>query len=167
MSAMEQHIQERGPICRNDDSFARYLPGSRNNDIVDQINEHGFGMSSLGDVEGGMSITNCEEFGFGTKSVGFLSQGSQEVETLVQQGIQEPQKGDNLWNLVQSTISTIKTYEQRVNFEDTMRSIAARNIAQNNPSYKSGGLTMLSMDESGKSDSAKRKRQSYEGYCSV
>ena len=43
------------------------------------------------------------------------------------------EKGDDLWNLVQSTMDTIKTDEQKIKFATMLREFAAQNISQNNP----------------------------------
>jgi hypothetical protein len=61
------------------------------------------------------------------------------------------EKGDDLWNLVQSTMDTIKTDEQKIKFATMLREFAAQNISQNNPlDTGATGLTtrMLGSNES-------------------
>ena len=109
MEAMLQYTLEKGPILKGDNSFLQFLPGNTSMDVHDEINEFGFGLNDhfIDDIQGGMQITATEEFGHGTATTGFLSQNSIGYENFLSTENNAHEKGDDLWNLVQSTMSTI------------------------------------------------------------
>ena len=166
LQGMNSYMNSVKPIVRNDRSFLRNLPGNSSLDIHDEVEMYGFGLndSLISEIDGGMPVIPNEEFGNGTNSLGFLSQNSLQYESLINNGSMSSRKGDDLWNLVQSTVDTIRTQEQKANFIELLRNVSANNIAENNPCYTSDkvGMTMLGCDQSGRADSTKRKRQMYE-----
>jgi hypothetical protein len=166
MEAMLQYTLEKGPILKGDNSFLQFLPGNTSMDVHDEINEFGFGLNDhfIDDIQGGMQITATEEFGHGTATTGFLSQNSIGYENFLSTENNAHEKGDDLWNLVQSTMSTIRTADQRKKFASILRKFSMETIAENNPHYSKSnrGTTMLGCDVSGKPESSKRIRQHYE-----
>ena len=155
----------------NNTKFKKYLLGNEHaEDKYDEIGSHGFGLS-LGHMDDddtdAIDFSNVDDFAFGTNASGHLSQRSNQMENLVTTVAPKTVSivpGDNLWNLCQSTLGTLKTYAQKTEFESTMRQLSAKNIAENNPQLRKGasGMTMLGSDSSGNVDSGKRHRMAYE-----
>ena len=166
MNAINEFNLAEGPLIQNDNALLKYLPGETTMEVHDGMNEHGFTSILFDDqeIQGGVSIVPTEDFAVGTQSEGFLSQRSLEYEALMSNSEEKHKKGDDLYNLVESTISTIRTVEQRNKFVAFLREFSAANVSNNNPNYANGkhGTTMLGSDESGRPESSKRRRQFYE-----
>ena len=176
MKTINDYSMTKGPIKYGDKEFYNHLPWIEENEgeggiafdnqddinddefqnIVNEVNEHGFGMRMHDDT-----------FINGQTVLGNLSQQSVELDSLVTQSTTNRvihEKGDDLWNSVQSFMSTIKTEDQKKRFITFMRDEGNRNINENNPQYSHPNSTtlMIGSDESGRADSGKRIRQVYE-----
>ena len=76
-------------------------------------------------------------------------------------------KGCTLYNYTIQVLESIRTDRQRQTFKHFLSEFHANNLKENNPMYsdpakRKGGTIMLFADESGKPESAKRHRESYE-----
>ena len=91
------------------------MPGNTSINVHDEMNEFGFGLNDfvIDDLQGGVSMVPTESFAYGSSSLAHLSQNSAGYETLIAEESKKIEKGDDLWNLVQSTMDTIKTDEQK------------------------------------------------------
>ena len=127
----------------------------------------GFGISwghmDNDDTDAIIDFSNVENFAFGTNASGHLSQRSNQMKKIVTTVAPKTVSiapGDNLWNLCQSTLCTLKTYAQKTEFESTMQQLSDKNIAENNPQFqkRASGMTMLGSDLAGNVDSGKRHR---------
>ena len=93
-------------------------------DIADEINEHGFGIASNIKISNEESFAtprfkNNEGFGDGTTIHSQMSQESIELDSyLSQDNTENPSivRGGDLWNRVEQFMNTIKTTEQRDRF---------------------------------------------------
>jgi len=123
--------------------------------------------------EAGIDINNgIDTLGHAVSASGHLSQQSLSMENMIQSPTPpHPQinvmKGGNLYNYALQVMESIKTDSQRQTFIHFLSEFHANNLKENNPMYsdpakRKGGTIMLFADESGKPESAKRHRESYE-----
>ena len=95
-----------------------------------------------------------------------MSQGSVVLETLLKPQEVNSIVGSDLYNNTVACLATIKTHDQRIEWEEYLRTFSAKNIRENNPSFATNrvnrGTIMFGVDESGPPDSGKRKKARYE-----
>jgi len=122
--------------------------------------------NSMSDDEGKQNYISSPCLGSFGNINSQMSQGSVVLETLLKPQEVNSIEGGDLYNNTVACLATIKTNEQRIEWEEFLRTFSAKNIRENNPSFATNrvnrGTIMFGVDESGPPDSGKRKKARYE-----
>ena len=178
MCAIIKITDDVGPIVEHTKPYTKFLV---NNLTLDNVSEDSneetlIAHESFGDSfsvdETGIDINNgIDTLGYAVSASGHLSPQSLSMENMIKSSTPQQQfnvmKGGNLYNFTMQVMESIKTDAQRKTFTSLFSEFHANNLKEKNPTYsdpakRKGGTIMLFADESGKPDTAKRHRESYE-----
>jgi len=167
MEAIRKYIHFDGPLERGCQKFKKYIVDKHDmpTDYVSD-DECNILRDSMSDDEGKQSHISSSCIGSFGNVHSQMSQGSVVLETLLKPQEVNSIEGGDLYNNTVACLATIKTNEQRIEWEEFLRTFSAKNIRENNPSFATNrvnrGTIMFGVDESGPPDSGKRKKARYE-----